>query len=561
MTATRCVMFDFLKTPRDSVSATRRPPSSRGRRRGPLVSVLLPTHNRRRYLGEALASVLRQTHSHLEIFVVRDGGQEVTDVVDAFRDSRVIFIDRKENRGKPYSLNEALSQVRGKYITYLDDDDVYYPNHIETLVEALETQTDCQVAYSDLYKTYCAVLPGGSRVPLSKRVEISRDFDRFLMLYFNHVLHVSLMHRGELLDRTGLYNEDLTILIDWDMTRRLAFFSDFHHVRVITGEFYSPVGESDRISFQRRKDPEQYLRNLLAIRTTRPAKPWSKIGDLSIILLADRVSNRTADALLRIWRYTFYPYKLYVPLPPADISRLKVAMPNVEIIPVSSLSSAAERVDAAMQRAEGDYVAVVPENLAIGQMWVENPLYALINSAGREGFLPEGATPESWAAVLRRADLEHARRSHPRLSLEASLAASAIRTRRPQEEELPFQFDELLRQARLAEADGNWIAAARLFERMGERHQNVLWMKTMAACAYFEAGDRARAEVLSREVNRERPTVDTLLLEARMQRRKGDFDAAIHLLGRAEQLLGPDPTSRAHPAGDLCSTQGESFQR
>lgn len=525
-----------------------------------MVSILLPTHNRRRYLGEALASALRQTHNHLEIFVVRDGGQEVADVVDSFQDARVIFIDRKENRGKPYSLNEALSQARGKYIAYLDDDDVYYPNHVETLVKALEAQTDCQVAYSDLYKTCCEVLPGGSRVPLSKHVEISRDFDRFLMLYFNHVLHVSLMHRRELLDKTGLYNEDLKILIDWDMTRRLAFFSDFHHVSVVTGEYYSPAGESDRISFQRRKDSEEYLKNLLTIRTTRPAKPWSKVGDLSVILLTDRASNRTADTMLRIWRHTFYPYKLYVPLPPAEISRLNVDMPHVELVPVAPVSSMAERVDAAMQRSEGDYVAIVPENLAIEEMWVENPLYALINSVGRAGVLMEGATPQSWAAVLRRSDLEQARRSHPHLSVEASLTASGIQTHRPQAEELPFQFDELLRQARAAEADGNWATAARLFERMAERHQNTLWMRTMAARAYFKAGNRARAELLSREINRERPTVDTLLLEARAQRRKGDFDAAIHLLGRAEQVLGRNPVCPVRPAGSLCSTQAESSQ-
>ena len=97
-------------------------------------------------------------------------------------------------------------------------------SHVETLVRALETQTDCQAAYSDLYRVYCEVRPGGDRVVLSKHVEISRDFDRFLMLYFNHVLHVSLMHRRDLLDKTGPYTESLNILIDWDITRRTGLF-------------------------------------------------------------------------------------------------------------------------------------------------------------------------------------------------------------------------------------------------------------------------------------------------------------------------------------------------
>jgi glycosyltransferase involved in cell wall biosynthesis len=293
---------------RDSLgNAAREPSSGFGTRRGPLVSVLVPTYNRRRSLPRALASAVRQTHQDLEIFVIRDGGEEVADIVQSFRDPRLHFINRAENRGKPYSLNEALGQTTGKYIAYLDDDDVYYPGHVETLVAALENKTDCQAAYSDLYKTYCQELPDGRQIVLSKYVEISRDFDRYLMLYFNHVLHVSLMHRHDLLAKTGPYNEQLNILIDWDMTRRLVFFTDFFHVPAITGEFFSPIGECDRISVQRRKDPQEYLRNVLSIRTTRPARPWPKIEDLSIVVLTHGLDEGLKDMLLRIWRHTFYP--------------------------------------------------------------------------------------------------------------------------------------------------------------------------------------------------------------------------------------------------------------
>ncbi len=523
-------------------------------KRGPLVSVLLPTYNRRRYLAEALVSVLRQTYQDLEIFVIRDGGEEVGDIVRSFPDPRVAFIDRRENRGKPASLNEALARARGKYVAYLDDDDTYYADHIRTLVDALEGPTDCQAAYSDLYKTWCEVRPGGDRRVLSKHVEISRDFDRFLMLHFNHVLHVSLMHRRDLLDRTGLYNEQLNILIDWDITRRLSFFSDLRHVPVITGEFYSPAGESDRISCRQRKDPQEYLRNILAIRTTRPAKPWPKVKDLSVVLLADKPGEQTIDVMLHIWQYTFYPYKLLIPLPAAEMGRLNVRMPNVELVPVNPLSSGAERLDAALPRCEGDYIAVVPETMAIDEMWVEDPLYALMHSTVREGFLLEGAAPQSWAAVLRRTDLDEARRAHRHLTVQASLAAANIPVRRPNEEELPFQFDELLRRARRAEADGEWAAAAHLFERMGERFGNQLWMTAMAARACFEAGDHLRAGRLSGWVNQERPTVDTLLLEAQVCRRKGDFGTAIRLLCQAEQILGTRTHVPALPERDCCST-------
>lgn len=108
----------------------------------PLVSILIPTFNRRRYLAQALASALRQTYPSIEVIVINDGGEDVGDIVQSFADQRVVFINRRQNRGKAYSLNEALSRASGKYITYLDDDDMYYPYHVETLANALELNPD-----------------------------------------------------------------------------------------------------------------------------------------------------------------------------------------------------------------------------------------------------------------------------------------------------------------------------------------------------------------------------------------------------------------------------------
>jgi len=503
-----------------------------------MVSVLIPTFNRRQYLSEALASALRQSYVNLQVIVVNDGGQDVSDIVESYNDARVVFINRKENHGKAFSLNEALAQVKGRYIAYLDDDDLYYPDHIETLVNTLENQTNCQVAYTDLYKAYCKIMPDGSRQILGKVVEISRDFDRFLMLYFNHALHVSLMHRTDLIDKTGPYNERLNILIDWDMTRKLAFFSDFCHVREITGEFYSPVGESDRISIQHRKDRGEYMRNVLAIRTTRPAKPWPKIDDMSIILVADKLDKQVGQTIGSIWRHTFYPYKLYLPLPRADLDRLKTDMPNVELVPIEPAASQAQRVDEAMQVCDGKYVAIIPSGFTIQEMRIENPLYALINSStSREGFELEGSTDVVWATVVKKEDLQHARKGFPKLPVRQSLAAAGIALRQPRPDELPFQFDDLLQQAQFAEKEGNWTQAARMFEYIGQNYQNKLWMKTLAARAFYRAGDHSKASELSKQVNRQRPTVDTLLLEAKVAHERNDHNRAIELLQRAEQIL------------------------
>jgi len=505
---------------------------------GPIVTVLVPTFNRRRYLAGALASVVRQSYRNLQIIVINDGGEDVSDIVNSFGDQRLIFIDRKENHGKAFSLNEALLRAEGKYVAYLDDDDLYYPNHIETLVDALENNNDCQVAYSDLYKVYCKVCPDGSRKALSKVVEISRDFDRFFMLYYNHVLHVSLMHRRDLLEKTGPYNEDINVLIDWDMTRRLVFFSDFQHVPDITGEFYQPDGDCDRISVQWRKKEKEYTRNILTIRTTRPAKPWTKLGDMSIIFITERLNKQAGTTLGSIWQRTFYPYEVYMPLPTADFEKLDTDMPNIIPVLVNPLSSQAERIDSALARCEGEYIAIVPSGFPMREFWVEDSLHALVNSSvNKEGFELEDSTDKLWAVVVRKNELQYARRSFPHLSLRESLNAAGITIRRLQPEEIPFQFDQLLEKAHTAEKNGNWSKAAEMFEYITEHYQNELWMKTLAAKASFKAGGHIRAAELSREVNRQRPTVDTLLLEAKVKHKKKDFNSAIKLLEKAEQIL------------------------
>ncbi len=516
----------------------------------PVVSVLLPTFDRPLYLAQAIASVVRQSYCNLQIIVVNDGGRDVSDVVESFNDPRIMFINRRQNRGKPFSLNEAIAHARGKYIAYLDDDDVYYPHHIETLVDALENRTDCGVAYTDLYKVYCNVAPGGDRVVLSKVVEVSRDFDRFVMLYFNHVLHVSCLHRRDLLDKTGPYNEALNVLIDWDMTRRLAFFSDFCHIHQITGEYYQPAGDSDRISFQRRKSKEEYARNVLTIRTTRPAKPWAKFADLSLIFLADSISRQAGATIGLIWRHTFYPYKLYMPLPGGDFSWFSTDMPNIVTVPVDPATTQLQRIDRTIADCEGDYVAVVPAGFPVRDMWLEDSLYALLNSARDcEAFELEDSTLACWAVVARKDHLCLARSKYPHLPIREGLMAAGINVRRLQPDEIPFQFDTLLKKARAEEKNGRWKRAAEIYEYIGEHYDNQFWMKSLAADALFNAGNFAKAAELASWINQRRPTVETLLLEAKLKRRSRDFKAALALLKGAESALtGEELSDTGSPA-------------
>jgi len=505
-------------------------------RSGPLVTVLIPTYNRPHILPCALESVVRQRYENLEIFVMNDGGQDVGEIIESFNDPRIIYINGENNRGKPYRLNEALRKAQGKYVCYIDDDDLFYPHHVSTLVDVLENKTDCRVAYSDLYKVYCRVGYDGSRTVLSKIVEISRDFDRFFMFYFNHALHVSVMHRRDLLAKTGLYNEKLNVMIDWDMTKRMVFFSDFYHVHEITGEFYAPIGESDRISVQKRKDKNEYARNVMAIRTTRPPKPWPKVQDVSVIFTADKFDQQAGNTLGLIWRHTFYPYEVYLPMPQQEFARLNTEMPNLVNVPVPSGLPVDKQVDASLPVCQGEYVTIVPRGFSIFDMWMEDPLYALMNS-DKAAMEVETSNEQLWSGVIRRDVLINARKQFGHLSVRESLVRCGINFDRLKPDDITFQFDELYNEAQDNEKNGNWITAAKMYEYIAEKHKNELWMKALAARTFYKAGQMQRALEYSRFVNEYKPTVDTLLTEAKIHRKQGQYSPAIKLLSRAEDIL------------------------
>jgi len=505
---------------------------------GPLVSVLVPTFNRRRYLREALASLLGQTYGRFEAIVVNDGGEPVDDVVRGFADPRLALIERRENRAKAASLNEALRHASGAYVAYLDDDDLYYPHHLARLVEALEADTDCGAAYTDRYTVYCRILPGGERQVRGKVVNVSRDFDRFVLSCVNHVPHVSLMHRRDLLEQTGPYNEQLSILIDWDIVRRLAFFTDFVRVGDVTGESYTPVGASDRIWHGGRLDRQTFLANTLRIRTTRPPKPWPRMPDLSIVALPDRIDEAAADMIRQIYAMTFMPFEVYLPAAPPEVARLRIDMPNLVTVPATGGSIEA-RLDAALDRLGGDYVAVVPHGVPMPTLWVEDALHAAVHdSIGRTAFTLTGHSAARPAFVLGAAALRRAREGRGERSLLESIHAAGLQVRPPQPRERALGFDRVLQAAESLEEDGNWVQAAALYKRIPPRFGNERSMRERAAAALYRAGKRdAEALRIVRDLNGKRATVSTLLLEARLHRRSDRLREAVGLLERARLIL------------------------
>lgn len=103
----------------------------------PTVSVIIPFYNNISWLREAVESVLSQTYSDYEIIVVNDGSPENVEEFLSFYKGKLRYY-YKENGGSSTARNKGIDLAEGKYIAFLDSDDLWLPNKLEVQVEKME---------------------------------------------------------------------------------------------------------------------------------------------------------------------------------------------------------------------------------------------------------------------------------------------------------------------------------------------------------------------------------------------------------------------------------------
>lgn len=216
----------------------------------PLVSVIVPTCNRPAMLRECLRSIAQQTYGNIEIVVVNDGGESVREMVSSMELGREVqFIDHKVRKGPSAARNNGIKAAKGKYIAYLDDDDVYYPDHILELVNFLENNRSF-VVYSDAMKVLQYKSDGECLTKESEHID-SIDFDAEKLLVSNYIPVICVSHRKDCVENVGYFDENLFTHEDWDFFIRLSSLYSFAHVRKITCEYRIKLDDSSATTQKR----------------------------------------------------------------------------------------------------------------------------------------------------------------------------------------------------------------------------------------------------------------------------------------------------------------------
>ena len=115
-----------------------------------LVSVVIPTHNRRESLSIAIDSVLKQSYKDIEIIVISDGSTDDTnEYMNQFvGDPKIVFLKNEKPMGANYCRNMGIEASKGNYIAFLDDDDEWYPDKIQSQISLLKDNDECAICFT-----------------------------------------------------------------------------------------------------------------------------------------------------------------------------------------------------------------------------------------------------------------------------------------------------------------------------------------------------------------------------------------------------------------------------
>ena len=222
------------------------PPCIEESRKGtlPTVSIIVRTIGKEGFLREALSSIRNQTYPYIEVVVVEDGPATVQEMVQSeFRDLNLKYFPLGENHGRSYAGNFGMEQSTGKYLRFLDEDDLLFADSVERAVcVMLQNPKDAGLVYDLAYVAPTDVL---SEDPFQYReydhyVFNNENFRRATLFSRNLFPIQCALFDRDLKEACGGFDESLDALEDWDLWIRYSMKTEFFMVPEVTSIFRIP---------------------------------------------------------------------------------------------------------------------------------------------------------------------------------------------------------------------------------------------------------------------------------------------------------------------------------
>lgn len=217
----------------------------------PTFSVVVPAYNASPTIASAVRSVLAQSRDDFELIVADDGSTDDTaEQVHAFESDRRVKLIRQENAGPAAARNAAIANACGRYVSFLDSDDLLMPNYLEVMGGALDTHKHADLAYTKAWVLDNATRRIRRRSALEgKRTPVRppQEPSAFLALLLKrNFIFVSTTVRRSVFDEVGGFDTHLRRAHDYEMWLRIA--ANGHRVVRVPGRHAIYRARDDSLS-------------------------------------------------------------------------------------------------------------------------------------------------------------------------------------------------------------------------------------------------------------------------------------------------------------------------
>ena len=356
-----------------------------------LFSVIIPTYNRPNDLRPAIDSVLKQNFKNFEIIVVNDAGENVAHIITEFNDKRIRYLEHEFNKGLAAARNTGLKAADGEYVAFLDDDDIFYPNHLEIALKNLSSSS--KVVYTDAVR-FSYTKENGNFKLVNKSVPYSIDYNRDKLLIGNIAPVNCFVFEKTLVEKSGLFNESLPVLEDWEFWLRLSSLTEFKHIKKSTVQVNWYVDGSTMTSSKgkdfeaaRNKIYKKYENEIQKIPNKNEIieefnSIWrndfkTEFPTVSIIALSYNQVEYTKEFIQSVFEFTAIPFELILIDNNSNSETVKhlkeidKAKENIRVIFNQKNFGFPKGINQAIKEAKGNYLLIANNDIVVTERWLE----------------------------------------------------------------------------------------------------------------------------------------------------------------------------------------------
>lgn len=193
----------------------------------PPVSIIIPSFNQGKFIEETIVSILNQSYKNLEIIIIDGGSSDNTiDIIKKYNDRIKYWVSEKD-KGQSDAINKGFKLATGKYINWLNSDDILLEGAIQTMVDFLETNLNVDLVYGNVIM----IDEIGNKI--IERREINYDYN--IILYgINYIPQPSALFRKKVVEKAGYLDINMHYCMDHEYWIRFhsiglkfAYINDF----------------------------------------------------------------------------------------------------------------------------------------------------------------------------------------------------------------------------------------------------------------------------------------------------------------------------------------------